>query len=97
MEANEISILTARVPKKLQDIEREIGMPDSTLRKSVAGHRPLPKKWWLPLKEYCEKHTVPVITEVKPPEPVAVKIPAKKAELSPYLKARQQSKLGKKA
>jgi hypothetical protein len=55
MEANEISILTARVPKKLQDIEREIGMPDSTLRKSVAGHRPLPKKWWLPLKEYCEK------------------------------------------
>lgn len=94
MTKNEIATLTERVPKSLAQIERETGMPPSTLTKAAAGVRPLPKKWRLIFRNYCVQNAIPVITEVRAPEPV--RISAKKAELSPYLKSRQQSKLGKK-
>lgn len=92
----EIIKLTERVPQSVSEIERGVGMPASTLLKAINGQRELPKKWLLLLEVYCQKHAIPVITEVQPPEPVAVRIPAKKKALSPYLQSRQQSKLGKK-
>lgn len=95
MTKKDIIALTERVPQSLAQIERETGMPASTLTKAAVGKRMLPKKWRLILSNYCAQHSIPVITEVKAPEPEA-KIQPKKQNLSPYLQSRQKAKLGSK-
>jgi hypothetical protein len=48
----------------IRAIEKELGMPDSTLIKAVNGTQTLPKKWAQPLSDFIRALAKNLITDI---------------------------------
>lgn len=54
MKQEDINVLLENVRRPIYKIEEDLGMPKTTLQKTVKGERGLPKKWAILLKDYVK-------------------------------------------
>jgi predicted transcriptional regulator len=54
MKQEDINILLENVRRPIYKIEEDLGMPKTTLQKTIKGERRLPKKWAILLKDYVK-------------------------------------------